>query len=488
MSKSVSRLLKLLVFAGIFLLLGGYVAYKKVYPKVKHALFVHDVKSAPGLARKRYDAVVPLLQVSNPIALPQIVPGTLTFNKDIAPIVFQKCALCHQPNQAAPFSLLTYHDVQKRARTIAKVTAARVMPPWKPRAGVGEYLDDTSLSDQQIAMIQQWVSEGSVEGAPEDLPPPPPVRHDWELGPPDAILKLPEYAVGPEGDDIYRAFVIPTNFPEDRYIRAIDIRPSNRRIVHHCAVFTDTTGAGRKLDEAEPGPGYTIFGSLKFSPTGALGVWAPGMTPRPLRDGTGYFLPKGADIVVQAHFTRSGKPEVDQTDLGIYFCDKPVDKQVRALTVAVAPRYVQIPAGDSHYLLSGARKVPGAITVEQIFPHMHLLGQEIIASATFPDGRQQALMHITDWDFNWQAFYRLKNPVHLPAGSTLSGVFSCDNSTGNPRNPNQPPKFTQFGESTKNEMVALFVLYTVDSEFITKGQRAQGYPDSLLEFGHRQAR
>ncbi|MGI8480882.1 MAG: c-type cytochrome [Chthoniobacterales bacterium] len=429
-----------------------------------------------------------LLRASNAVVGESYVPAKrneLTFNREIAPIIYAKCATCHIRGGVGPFPLASYREVAKRSRRLAQVVHRRQMPPWKPVRGVGEFLNDFSLSVREQGMIEQWLAEGAQEGAADKKIAPPTLADEWGSGPPDAIFEVQEpYTLSAEGDDIYRCFIIPTNYAEDRYVRLADIVPSNPKIAHHAILSVDTTGQGRALDQADPGSGYTTVRTLGFVPDGELGVWAPGMHKllTPLPDGVGYRLPKGADLVLQMHYQRTGKEEVDRSRVGLYFCTAPVDRRVRCMPVAVPPKLLNIPAGDNNCLFWREETIPGDVTILQLLPHTHNVAREIAGAATLPGGARVPLIQISDWDFRWQNIYALKEPLHLPAGSKVAVEARFDNSAANPRNPNNPPKTVHFGERSQDEMCFLYLFYTVDSEMLTKNIEAKGYPDSFLEF------
>jgi hypothetical protein len=391
-----------------------------------------------------------------------------TFDKDIAPIVFKNCAVCHRAGEVAPFSLLTYHDVSKRAKQIARVTGERIMPPWKAEAGFGEFANDRHLTAQQIAVIQQWAASGMAEGSAADLPPTPKFSEGWTLGTPDVVLEPDEdYTLAADGPDLYRCFVVPTKLTEDRYISAIEVRPGNRKVVHHVIVHFDTTGKARELDAADPGPGYTSFGGIGFKSGGTIGGWAPGNYPSFLPEGVGRFLPKNADLVLQVHYHRSGKAETDRTKVALYFAKGPVDKRLRSFPLAKL--LLRIPAGNSNFVVHTSLPIRYDVTVYRVTPHMHLLGQDMKLTATLPDGTKVPLVHVQNWDFNWQTSYDLKRPLHLPKGSRVDLEARYDNSSGNPVNPNNPPRVVTWGEQTTDEMCLAFLNYTLDREHLTKG-------------------
>lgn len=388
----------------------------------------------------------------------------VTFNKDIAPIVFQNCARCHRPGEVGPFSLLSYNDAAKRADFLAEVVASRRMPPWKPEPDFGHFMDALRLSDEQIQLFTRWAKTGAKEGRAEDLPPQPKFSDGWQLGEPDLVLKMAEpFTVPASGRDVYRCFVIPIDNADDKMIAAVEFRPGNSRVVHHAILYTDTTGAGRKRDELDKDQGYATFGGPGITPTGGLGGWAPGATPRFLPDGIARYLKKGSDLVLQLHYHPSGKAEPDQSSVGVYFSRKPV-KQIVA-GVAVRSRKLDIPAGESrHRVTAETEPLPAAVDARGIFPHMHNVGREMKVFATLPDSDQTVpLIWIKDWDFNWQGAYQYAAPVRLPKGAVIHIESYYDNSDSNPRNPNHPPKAVHWGEQTNDEMCLCVVQVTADT-------------------------
>ena len=381
--------------------------------------------------------------------------ATPTFNKEIAPIIYQNCATCHRPGQVAPFSLLTYHDAAKRAGLIATVTAKRYMPPWKAEPGYGHFQDERRLTGAQIALIADWASAGAPEGDPRDRPEPPQFASGWLAGKPDAVFTMPEaFHIPADGFDRYQCFVIPLNFPADRYVKTVEFRPGNPLVVHHALFFLDSSGEARQLDAASPGPGYPCFGGPQIQPSGALGGWAPGATPEPLPAGVAHTAGKGADLVIQIHYHPSGKPETDQSSIGLTFGDAP---QKGLAGMILGTRKIDLPPGNAHQEITDWAVVPEDADLIGITPHAHLLCREMKVDARLPDGQTEPLIWIKDRDFNWQGQYRYAAPVHLPKGTRIEMRYVYDNSTGNPHNPSNPPKRVTYGEQTTDEMALLFL-------------------------------
>jgi len=380
----------------------------------------------------------------------------VSFNKDIAPLVFKNCSSCHHSGEVAPFPLLNFEDVSKHGKQIARVTQKRAMPPWKAEPGYGEFHDARRLTDEQIALIQKWVDAGMPEGLAADLPPAPVYKDGWQLGEPDQVLKMPEaYTVPAEGKDVYRCFVLPIDCPEDKYVSAVEFRPSNRKVVHHALFFLDNTGAARRKDEADPGPGYTSFGGIGILPTGGLGGWAPGAFPRALPDGIVRQVKKGSELVLQLHLHPTGKPEQEQSMIGLYFSKKPVEKILAS--IPLRSRAIDIPPGEKAYKVKAEFTTPIDVQIVGITPHAHLICKEMKGKAYLPDGTMKPLIWIKDWDFNWQDQYLYQTPMKIPAGTRLELDFTYDNSSENVRNPNSPPKRVTYGEQTADEMAILFL-------------------------------
>ncbi len=417
-----------------------------------------------------------------PLAYSPRPANTLTFAKDVAPILFANCASCHRAGEVAPFNLTSYADAAKRAKTIASVVEKRVMPPWKAAPGPA-YVDECRLTDDQIGLIKQWAAEGAKEGNAADLPPLPKFPDGWRNGEPDLIVAMPEsYTVPAEGRDIYRNFVIPTGFTEDRWLSAVEIHPGNRRVVHHVLVHLDVSGKARELDAKDPGPGYRTGGGVGFSSAGQIGGWAPGNIARRLPDGIAMPVPKNSDIVIQVHYNLNGKPETDRTQIGLYFAKAPVDKRARLFPLAGR---VYIPAGDADHVVTSSMPVPSDVTLRSVMPHMHLLGRAMKISATLPDGKELPLVHVPDWDFNWQMSYAFQEPVKLPRGSKVTLEARYDNSANNPRNPHSPPKPVRWGEQTTDEMCLAYLNFTVDSESLTQGKSIPSVREQLRKSGEK---
>jgi peroxiredoxin len=401
--------------------------------------------------------------------------GSVTFYRDVLPIVQNRCQACHRPGEVGPFSLMTYRQAVNWAGDIKDYTQSRRMPPWKPTEGP-PFLHERKLADQEIATIASWVDAGTPEGDSHDAPPPRHFVEGWQRGTPDLVLESGDFQVGPSGRDVFRCYVMPTSLPEDKYVTAVEVRPGNSRIAHHALLFLDTMAQGRKLeadenkrpkkaDEIDKGPGYFSGMGVGFLPRGSLGGWAPGQISRELPEGTAYFLPKGADVVMQMHYHRDGRLETDRTRVGLYFAKKPIARRFQGIVTAGGQagfRAFFIPPGANHLRLHGRTWIEQDCDIYSVMPHMHLIGRDIKVTMTPPGGATMTLVHIPDWDYNWQETYFFKEPIHAKAGTKFEVEAFYDNSAANPNNPNNPPKMVTFGEQTTNEMCFGFIGATTD--------------------------
>lgn len=380
----------------------------------------------------------------------------VTFNKDIAPLVWKHCAGCHRPGEVAPFSLLTFHEVAKRAGQIQEVTAQQIMPPWKPVPGHGEFANGRRLTADEIALVAAWVTGGAQEGNPADLPAAPAFPEGWQLGKPDLVITLAEPVEVPaEGRDVYQNVILPFQLPTGKYLKAVQFRPSNPRVVHHAVVSYDTSGRARTLDAADPAVGFKLSNPVgRFLP-GTLAIWTPGHAAVPLPEGLSMPWPEKADMLLNLHLHPSGKPETEQSSLGFYFTDQP--PQHSTLDLILIDKNINIPPGEKEYRCQDSCVLPIDMDVMSIFPHMHMIGKQIKITATLPDGSQQPLLWIDDWDFNWQNLYECAQPVRLPKGTRVTLETTHDNSADNPHNPKHPPQRVTWGEQTFNEMSLAFI-------------------------------
>jgi len=382
-------------------------------------------------------------------------PSTTTFTKDVAPVVFAHCASCHRPGEAAPFSLLEYGDLKKRSKQLLEVVESRRMPPWKPLEGHGDFVGERRMKPEEIATIKTWVDQGCAEGDAKDLPPLPKFPEGWALGEPDLVVTMPEaYTVPAEGKDILRAFVLPLGLTEDKYVRAVQFRPSNARLVHHALFFTDPTKESRQKEAADPEPGFDgrqlPFGAVIG---GTLASWNPGAVSKFYPDGMAKELKKTSDLVMQVHFNPMGKAVQEKSQVGFWFTKEPPRRMV--VPLPMFNMKVDLPPGEKDLSIRDRYILPVDVDLIGIIPHAHYLGRECKVWAKAPDGKETPLIWIKDWDFDWQEQYRYKEMIRLTAGTEINMVWIYDNTSGNPRNPANPPVRVRYGEASKDEMATV---------------------------------
>jgi hypothetical protein len=398
----------------------------------------------------------------------------VTFSKEISRILQGKCQRCHRPDDIAPFALQNYQDAATWAADIKRVVADRIMPPWKPVPEHGDFRDNYGLSEEERQMILDWIEAGTPEGDPAELPEQPPETGEWQLGEPDAVLQMAEPYTPPRQKDVYRCFVLPGNFDENKFVQAVQVVPGNRQVVHHVLLFLDTTGEAERLDAQEEGPGYTCFGGPRVMLTigGALSGWVPGLRAQRLPDGIAVQVPARTRVVMQVHYFPGPRPGPDQTRIGLYYSRVPVER--RLVYIPIVNLTFRIPPGAADHEVNASFMIPPLLDAKAILiaPHMHLLGRKIRVDLEVRN-ENKPMIRIDDWDFNWQGFYTYVEPVKLPAFSTVNLTCRFDNSENNPRNPNNPLRTITWGEGTEDEMCLAFLGVTFDYENLLPFQKRQ---------------
>ena len=391
---------------------------------------------------------------------PHDVSNRVEFSRDIAPIVFHSCAPCHHTGEAGPFPLVTYGDVKSHARQIAEITRKRLMPPWLPSSEGARFEEDSHLSDQQIALFQKWVADGLLEGNISELPPAPKFDSGWQLGKPDLILKAASpFTIPASGSDVYWNFIFREPVNSSRFIKAIEIHPGEKRLVHHANLLVDRSESARR-EEKSAGSGFAgmelQIESESFDPDGHFLFWKPGSAPIVEPPGMALRLDPGNDLVLNAHLQPSGKEESIQPSIGIYFTNEAASK-FPVLLQLENDRALNIPPGESNFLVSDQFTLPADVQLLAIYPHAHYLCRDMLALARFPDGSEKILIHIPRWDLNWQAVFRLAQPETLPRGTTIVMRYRYDNSAENIANPNNPPQRVRGGNRAVDEMAHLWL-------------------------------
>ena len=398
---------------------------------------------------------------------------TLTFNKDVAPIFYDRCVNCHREGNVAPMSLLTYKDTRPWVKSIREKVAAKTMPPWTADPHFGKFLNDRQLTAQQIDTIVKWVDSGAKEGT-EKLPPAPKLVQGWNLGQPDQVFEMAEtYTVPTEGTVEYQHFLVPTNFTEDRWIRGAEIHNVDASVVHHVIVFIQPPpkfrGQGMGI---KPGPGWNpskrdVDAEINGNKInrGNLGYFltatGPGERGTLFADGTGMRIPAGSNLIFQIHYTPKGKPVTDRAKVGLFYLQNPPENEIR--TIGVQNGQFTIPAGEANHRVESSVTFTEDAHITGLIPHMHLRGKSFEYRLITPDGKTQTILSVPKYDFNWQMVYTLAEPLSVPKGSRLECTAYFDNSTGNRYNPDAT-KDVRWGDQTWEEMMIGFMTYSVDSQ------------------------
>jgi len=446
----------------------------------------------------------------------QAAPGNLTFTRDVAPILYRHCAKCHHPGDIAPMSLLTYKDVRPWAADIREADVTRRMPTWLADPSVGEWSNDPRLSKAEIQTIKAWVEGPKLQGDPKDLPPAPEFPEGWKIGKPDVVIAIPEQTLAATGPDQYTYINVPTNFSEDRWIVAAELRPGNRKIVHHAHVFVaSSTENSRKPDKgADPVAAYAKWirirqGSLEWVRPEApvidngcsvddnglfpgsrssdlaslISSYLPGRGPDVYPPGTAREIPAHATLSFQIHYSRTTrKIEKDQTSVGLIFAKEPPRRISRRIDLS--NQMFMIPAGDPDHEVTECHTFTKAVLITSLTPHMHLRGKSMKIIAYLPDGSKKTLLSVPNYQFNWQFTYRAKEPIYLPAGTRIEVKASFDNSANKPGNPD-PTRPVRWGSASEKEMMDGWIEYLdadaprpAVSKLMSKPMSRPSVPDS----------
>jgi hypothetical protein len=366
----------------------------------------------------------------------------VTFTRDVAPIFYARCAECHRPGEIGPFSLLSYKDARPWAKSIREKVVEKVMPPWHADPNHGQFRNDRRLTQAEIDTITAWVDQGAKEGNPKDLPPAPHFVAGWNIGKPDQTFSIPEQRIPASGVVKYQYLSVPTNFTEDRWISAAEIRSTGRSAVHHVIVFL------KEPNKPGGGEGQRLL----------VGT-APGEQPAIFPPGYARKIPAGSELIFQMHYTPNGQETTDITTVGLIFAKKPVEHEVH--TRPVLQMKFAIPPGDPNYRVESNYTFTRDAHLTSLMPHMHLRGKDFLYRAVLPDGTSKTLLSVPKYDFNWQTYYVLSEPVALPKGTRIECVAHYDNSSGNKFNPD-PTKEVRWGDQTWEEMMIGWISFYYD--------------------------
>jgi hypothetical protein len=432
-----------------------------------------------------------VVAVSGPSAWPVQAQSNAapTFSRDVAPIFYKNCVGCHRAGDMAPMSLMTYDEARPWARSIRNRVAEGTMPPWHAEAAPGTFRNERRLTQAEKDTIVAWASNGAPQGDPRDLPAPPKFADGWTIGTPDAVVTMPRpFKVAASGTIAYQVFRTPTNFTEDKWVQAIELKPGARSVVHHILAFAsqpDGTAvspapyrplpaAGNLL--AAPSRARAGAGAARAAALGArarqgrgrdgangnlIASTAPGMNAQVFPPGHAMRIPKGAVITFQMHYTASGTETVDQSSIGFVFAEEPPAREVHSSQFVNAQ--LLIPAGAPNELVESGIEFTADAHVVALFPHTHLRGKSWQYRLVHPDGREDVILDLPRYDFNWQAFYEFATPVAVPRGSKIIARARYDNSPGNKANPD-PSIAVRWGQQSWEEMQYTGITYVVDGE------------------------
>jgi hypothetical protein len=414
---------------------------------------------------------------------PRASAGQPTFTRDVAPILYKNCTNCHRPGEIAPMSLLTYKDARPWARAIRDNVSSGVMPPWHADPAHGKWANDRSLSAADKDTISRWVAAGAPEGDPKDLPKQPVYAQGWSIGQPDAIATMEkEYAVPAEGTIPYQYFEVATNFTEDKWVQAFEVRPGNREVVHHVLVYArapETTRPPQVFRQRNPpGPMSPTMEKeqelAKTNPFVAMkmrqdaqrrGILiaqiGAGTNATAFPPGTAMKMLAGTVLTFQVHYTTNGKAATDRSSLGFKFANQPPINEVRAGAM-LNPRFM-IPAGAARHAVEAKLEFLEDVTIYSMTPHTHLRGKSWEHTLTYPDGRSEVLLAVPRYDFNWQTEYVFATPLRVPKGSVLQSVAQYDNSKDNKSNPDATQN-VYWGDQTWEEMQYTGLMYSIDKD------------------------
>lgn len=388
------------------------------------------------------------------------VPSTVTFSKDVAPILQNNCQGCHRPGEPTPMSLLTYKEARPFAAAISEAVAMKKMPPWFADPKFGHFSNDRSLKQQDIDTLVAWAKTGAKEGNPKDLPKPIAFVEGWNIGKPDLTLEMPlDFKIAASGTVDYQYILIPGNFKEDTWVQQTEIRPGNRKLVHHVIAFVRPPGS-KFMQNAKPGVPYNEKDANGNAGEFLVG-YAPGMISTKLEPGRAKMIEAGSDIVLQLHYTANGTEGTDRTKVGFVFAKDPVKERV--ITLAATTTKFEIPANDPNYKVTTAFEFGSDAKVADYTPHMHLRGKDFEYTAVYPTGERETLLKVPHYSFDWQLTYFPEKELIVPKGTRIECVAHYDNSVNNPANPDAT-KAVRYGEQSWEEMMFGFFDVVIDAK------------------------
>lgn len=411
-----------------------------------------------------------------------------TFSKDVAPLLYKHCTTCHRPGEIAPMSLLTYEEARPWARAIRDNVVNGTMPPWHADPAHGKFLNDRRLSPAEKDVISRWVGAGAPQGDPKDLPAPPTYAQGWTIGQPDAVVSMEApYSLPAQGELPYQYFEASTNFTEDKWVQALEIRPGDRSVVHHVLVYArspNMTSRGQIFRQKNPpGPISPTMQKELADPEirkvqqsqgmrrgPLMAQTAPGTPATVYEPGTALLVKAGTVLTFQIHYTTNGKLATDKTSIGFRFAKQAPQAEVRTGAM-INPRFM-IPPGAADHPVEAGMEFLEDVTIYSLVPHTHLRGKSWEHRLQYPDGREEIVLAVPTYDFNWQTEYIFAQPLRVPKGATLKSVAHYDNSKQNKSNPD-PTQEVYWGDQTWEEMQYTAIYYSVDKDRLTTSAQGQ---------------
>lgn len=396
-----------------------------------------------------------------------------TYSKDVAPILYKNCASCHRPGDIAPMSLLSYDEARPWAKAIRSAVALGKMPPWHAAAPRGTFSNDRRLTDQEKETLIAWADGGAPQGNLKDLPPAPKFVEGWEIGKPDVVVSMTKpFEVPASGTIDYKYFEIPTNFTEDKWVQAIEVKPGVRSVVHHVLVFAKEPGATlppSAFMTVVPKPPAPKDGQKPLDAAAAtarvrgalIATTAPGTNAITFAPGSALQVKAGSVLTFQVHYTANGTAASDTSSVGFIFAKEPPQHEVRTSAFLNATFVLQ--PGEADKAVDSAIEFTQDSHITALFPHTHLRGKSWEYRMVYPDGRSEVVLSVPKYDFNWQTYYEFSTPLAAPKGARLEATAHYDNSVNNPSNPD-PKVAVRWGEQTWQEMQYSGITYTVDEE------------------------
>jgi len=389
-----------------------------------------------------------------------------TFTKDVAPILYKNCASCHRTGEIAPMSLLTYEQARPWAKSIREKVAQGQMPPWHATNPIGTFSNDRRLSDLDKSTLIRWAEAGAPQGDPKDLPPQPKFAEGWEIGTPDVVLSMAKpFNVTAKGTIAYQYFTIPTNFTEDKWVQAIEVRPGTRSVVHHVLVFERVKSvrpaapAFVSVIPKVPPPSDPNADQGQLGPGTLIATTAPGTNAMIYEPGEAVKVPAGSELIFQVHYTANGKEATDQSSVGMVFAKEPPKQEIH--NSAFLNFMLKLPPGSDNQAVDSAIEFTQDVHITALFPHTHLRGKSWEYRLVYPDGHSDVVLAVPKYDFNWQTYYVFTKPLAVTKGSRLEATAHYDNSVNNLSNPD-PKAEVRWGDQTWQEMQYSGITYYVD--------------------------